>query len=453
MKKTYLFYDLETTGLNKAFDQVLQFASIRTDLDLNEIERHEFSVKLNPDIIPSPGAVIIHRIGIKAAQSGINEYDAICKIHALLNKPGTISLGYNTLGFDDEFLRFSFYRHLLPPYTHQYANDCQRMDLYPIVVLYFLYKKEALNWPKIEGKTSLKLESLNAFNQLADGQAHNAMVDVEATLSLAKCLAKYQDMWEYTQTYFDKQKDSERIFKLIREKQALFIDGKFGPKAAYQSAVYPLGFHNIYKNQSIWLSLDKAELNNCTEENFKEHVFIRNKKTAESGLLLPFKERFTKHLTHEKCSLIEENRSWVDNHPTLVKSMVDYYKNYTYPEIPNVDAQAALYINGFPSSSDQSLCRQFHQAPPAKKATIASQLSDPILKTLAVRLLGRHFPDQMTEAQQQDYTHYQSATQTPIDHRGQLRLTKQSAINEANALKLEKDLDNQQLTLLEELIA
>jgi len=41
MKKTYLFYDTETTGLNKSFDQVLQFAAIRTDLDLNEIERHE----------------------------------------------------------------------------------------------------------------------------------------------------------------------------------------------------------------------------------------------------------------------------------------------------------------------------------------------------------------------------------------------------------------------------
>ena len=40
MKKTYLFYDIETTGLNKAFDQVLQFAAIRTDRQLNEIERY-----------------------------------------------------------------------------------------------------------------------------------------------------------------------------------------------------------------------------------------------------------------------------------------------------------------------------------------------------------------------------------------------------------------------------
>ena len=37
--KYYVFYDLETTGMNPAFDQILQFAAVKTDLDLNEIER------------------------------------------------------------------------------------------------------------------------------------------------------------------------------------------------------------------------------------------------------------------------------------------------------------------------------------------------------------------------------------------------------------------------------
>ncbi|MCK5420273.1 MAG: exodeoxyribonuclease I, partial [Desulfobacterales bacterium] len=58
MKKTYLFYDIETTGLNKAFDQVLQFAAFRTDRQLNEIDRYTIKVQLRPDVIPSPGAII-----------------------------------------------------------------------------------------------------------------------------------------------------------------------------------------------------------------------------------------------------------------------------------------------------------------------------------------------------------------------------------------------------------
>src|SRR3990167_2773213 len=110
---TYLFYDLETTGLNKCFDQVLQFAAIRTDLALNEIARHHINVRLNCDVIPAPTALLAHRMKLQDIQTGQPEIDAMREIHQLMNTPGTISLGYNTLGFDDELLRFSFYRNLL----------------------------------------------------------------------------------------------------------------------------------------------------------------------------------------------------------------------------------------------------------------------------------------------------------------------------------------------------
>ncbi len=92
----YLFYDLETTGLNRAFDQVLQFAAIRTDMSFNEIDRHEIRIRLRPDVIISPYAIITHRIPIQDAVSGAPEFEATQQIHALLNKPGTISLGYNS---------------------------------------------------------------------------------------------------------------------------------------------------------------------------------------------------------------------------------------------------------------------------------------------------------------------------------------------------------------------
>jgi len=33
----FVFYDTETTGTNTAFDQILQFAAVRTDDDLGEV--------------------------------------------------------------------------------------------------------------------------------------------------------------------------------------------------------------------------------------------------------------------------------------------------------------------------------------------------------------------------------------------------------------------------------
>ncbi len=126
---TYLFYDLETTGLNPAFDQILQFAAIRVDTEFNEIERFNIRVALSPDVIPNPNALLVNRIHPTQLAVGINEYEAIIKIHGIVNTPGTISLRYNTLGLDDDFLCFAFFRHLLPPYWHQYKNECDRMGM------------------------------------------------------------------------------------------------------------------------------------------------------------------------------------------------------------------------------------------------------------------------------------------------------------------------------------
>ena len=50
--QNFVFYDLETTGISPAYDQPMQFAAIRTDLNLNEIERVEFRCRLAPHILP-----------------------------------------------------------------------------------------------------------------------------------------------------------------------------------------------------------------------------------------------------------------------------------------------------------------------------------------------------------------------------------------------------------------
>ena len=55
----YIFYDTETTGLETAFAQILQFAAIKTDENLNELERFDIRCRLQPHIVPSPGAMLV----------------------------------------------------------------------------------------------------------------------------------------------------------------------------------------------------------------------------------------------------------------------------------------------------------------------------------------------------------------------------------------------------------
>jgi exodeoxyribonuclease-1 len=58
----FVFYDTETTGTDTTFGQILQFAAILTDADLNELERFETRCRLLPYVVPAPGALLTTRV-------------------------------------------------------------------------------------------------------------------------------------------------------------------------------------------------------------------------------------------------------------------------------------------------------------------------------------------------------------------------------------------------------
>jgi exodeoxyribonuclease-1 len=460
--QTYLFYDIETTGLSKSFDQVLQFAAIRTDLNLQELERYEYKIKLNPDVIPAPRALLTHRIRVDAALKGVPEVDAIRQIHALLNEPGTISVGYNTLGFDDEFLRFSFYRNLLPPYSHQFANQCKRMDLYPITVMYHLYKNEIIIWPVIEDRLSLKLENINRANNFVQGRAHDAMVDVEITLALAKRFFQEREIWDYISNYFCKTTDTERFQKLPVELMhadqshyhGLMILGKFGAKENYQAPVLYLGESAAYKNQNLWLRLDTENLQLLAEDAIYDNTWVVRKKLGEPPFILPPAERFLKHLSPKRLALAMANRKWLQQNPVLFQKIIDYHRAFVYPIFANTDIDASLYLNGFWTDAEAEFCRQFHRAAPAEKAIMTEKLTNPKLKTLAMRLLGRNYPDSMTPPLKENFEGYlqqlnREENDSLVDFKGNKRLSAKLALQEIEAVRTAGGLDLEQQELLE----
>lgn len=444
---SYLFYDIETTGLNPCFDQVLQFAAIRTDLALNEISRHEIRIKLNPDIIPAPMAVLTHQQSIEIMQQGVNEYDGIREIHALMNTPNTISLGYNTLGFDDEFLRFSFYRNLLPPYTHQFQSGCGRMDIYPMAILYYNFKPDCLTWPEIDGKISLRLENINNANQLASGMAHDAMVDVDVTVELAKRFYQDQRMWEFCCGYFNKQDDTRRLSQLTEGINvngrhypiAYLARGKNGAKNHFLAPALNLGQHQSYKNQTLWLRLDDPNLVELSAHNAAEKTYPIRRKTAENVIVLPPKPRFQQRLTTSQCEQSELSLAWLQQHPQVLTAIREHHCQYTYPAVPNLDPDAALYQLGFASATENQAMQAFHQAAPEDKAAAASLIRCPARQTLAHRIIAKHYPHclpKQAETEFQAYLQHQftAPETTVIDYRQQPKLNHVSALNEINAL-------------------
>jgi exodeoxyribonuclease-1 len=430
----------------------LHFAAIRTDLSLKELNRYEIKIKLNPDVIPSPYALITHKMGIKEILNGTSEFEAIKQIHQWLNEPGTISLGYNTLGFDDEFLRFSFYRNLLKPYTHQFANQCQRMDIYPMTVMFFLFKNDVLKWPEIEGRPSLKLENLNGLNQFISGRSHHAMVDVEVTLELARRLMQEREMWEYLHGYFKKEIDLTRM-REVQKDVALLVSGKLGASAYYQCPVLFLGNHRSYTNQSLWLRLDTENLTQTTPDNIKENTWAINKKPGEPNFILPFKERFLQKLHKERIALLEKNKQWLAENSAILEKIADYHTNYKYPVYPETDIEARLYLDGFWSQEDDFFCQRFHTVKPTDKAKLL-QTSGSKLTGLALRILGRHYPETLQNEDAEEFTAYmqqiysKNENDIPIDFQGRKRLTAETALAEIQTIRQERKLDASDLALL-----
>ena len=465
MNRSYLFYDVETTGLNKAFDQILQFAAIRTDMSLNEMERHAISVKLRTDVIPSPRALLTNRISISNFFSGLNEYEAVLKIHHWLNQAGTISLGYNTLGFDDEVLRFSFHRNLLPPYSHQYRNNCRRMDLFPMTIIYSLYQRDVLVWPEIDGKASLKLEHLGCANHLVAGASHEAMVDVETTVELARRFFKQKKTWGYLEGYFDKETDLHRGDELPtafhsaagKHRKGMMVGGEFGPHQNYQVPVISIGTSLPYPNQTLWLRLDLPVLRETTPDSIPDTTWVIRKRLGEPAIILPPNERYWRMLGDERCAVFEENCRWLQANPDIFQRIVKYYREYRYPFIPDLDADASLYQIGFFSRADEKRCRQFHAAPLQHKADLVAQFSNPDARILAARILCRNYADSCPEKLTLEFQNFLRrvnplrAEDTLLDYRGDKRTTPAAALIDIQRLKTTGDLDSQQLRLLDDL--
>ena len=115
---TFYFYDLETSGINARAQRIMQFAGQRTDGDFNPIgEPENWLVKLTDEILPDPDAIMITGITPqKTLEEGYSEVEFIKLFLDQVCQPDTTILGYNSIRFDDEFMRATLWRNFYDPY-------------------------------------------------------------------------------------------------------------------------------------------------------------------------------------------------------------------------------------------------------------------------------------------------------------------------------------------------
>nr|WP_275944911.1 exonuclease domain-containing protein [Bradyrhizobium sp. dw_411] len=221
-------YDLETSGLNKRFDQILQFAAVRADADLNETHRFETKSRLLPHVVPSPQALLVTGHTLAEANNPFRQshYSMVCEIAKMVTSwcPGTF-LGYNSIRFDEEFLRQAFYQCLHPIFLTN-TNGNARAD-----VLNLMRAATTLH-PSImraglepDGRPTHRLGAMAAANGVPSRALHDAAADVDAMLGLCRLVrAGAPELW----STFLRFSAKPAVVDFVRDEEAFAYFDYFG---------------------------------------------------------------------------------------------------------------------------------------------------------------------------------------------------------------------------------
>ena len=213
MAASFFFYDLETSGFSPREARIMQFAGQRTDLNLNPVgEPVNFLVKITDDILPDVDATLITGITPQMTLSdGLTEAEFLREFEENIATPGTVFMGFNSIRFDDEFMRCLHYRNFYDPYEWQWQDNRSRWDLLDVVRMTRALRPQGIEWPfDIHGKPTNRLELLAALNKLEHEQAHDALSDVFATIEVARLIRNKQTkLFDYLFSMRQKDKVAE----------------------------------------------------------------------------------------------------------------------------------------------------------------------------------------------------------------------------------------------------
>lgn len=416
VKASFYWHDYETWGANPREDRPCQFAGIRTDENLDVIGKPLMTYcQPTMDFLPHPEAVLITGITPQLASAkGVVEAEFFRQIHVEFSKPSSCIVGYNNIRFDDEVTRFGFYRNFIDPYAYSWQNNNSRWDVLDLVRLTHALRPEGINWPQNSSDvTSFKLTDLTAANSIEQTGAHDALVDVRATIALAKLVKHRQPrLFDF---YFDlrhKQRVA-RLIKLSKPQILLHVSGMFPAQQGCLTPIIPLLENPLNSNEIICYNLrvNPEQFLQLDAEQIQQKLYMKTLDLAEGEQRIPLKGVHLNKspalspvntLTAEQAEKWQVNWDDINQHyqqlmsdPNLISRLTEVYSQSRSFE--EADADSALY-EGFISQQDRLRCNQLLAAKPEQLAGwSAGSFQDERLQALFFRYRARNFPQTLTE--------------------------------------------------------
>ena len=390
----------------------MQFAGQRTTLDLEPVgEPVNILVKMSDDALPSPSAINV--TGITPQQTlidGISEA-AFCKyITEEIFTPGTCALGYNTVRFDDEFMRAILWRNFYDPYEWEWKDGRSRWDMLDVVRLTRALRPEGINWPVTpDGKPTNRLELLTKENGLSHEHAHDALSDVYATIAVAGMIRdKQPELFKYLFLNRGK-KEVAKLVNLENPVPFVYTSGRYANEYNKTTVAVPIA---PSRNGNILVYDLRYNLEELladeTRESFypvvKELCLNKCPAVAPLSVLTKLDGWGKIGLSPEK---VEKNWQILNQHPEFKEQRRS--ENEEAPSFPPaLEPEGALY-DGFLNDKDRVKVEAVRNAEPAKLADFHPEFDDERLPELLLHYKGRNFPECLSEHENELYETYRLA--------------------------------------------
>jgi exodeoxyribonuclease-1 len=415
---SFLWHDYETFGARPMADRPAQFAAQRTDAELNCIgDPVVWYCSPADDVLPHPMACLITGITPQEARrKGVAEAVFAQNILDEMMQPGTCSVGYNSIRFDDTVTRNLLYRNLHDPYEREYKNGNTRWDLIDLARMYYALRPDEIQWPMHEaGKPSFRLTDLSAANDIEHEGAHDALADVRATIDLARLFRKIQPRLFDWGLSLRNQRQVMDLLDPVDPRPLLHTSAKIPASRGCTTLVLPLAVMPDRPKSVIVCDLmaDPTPLIQQPAEVIHDLVFTPAADMPEDVERLPLKAIHSNHvpMVAPAATLkgVDLQRIQLDpdrcrqHAARLIASLASirhkvaevFSTSYADSQETN-DPDLMIYSGGFFSSADRHLMKKVLAVPADKLGGHSWSFQDKRLPLMLFRYRARNYPDTLS---------------------------------------------------------
>ena len=392
-----VFYDTETTGIQKDFSQILQCGSVLTNSSLDTLDEQNIGCAPLPWVIPQPMAMITNK-KIDLFNSNISHYQMMKDLQLQWKEWSaqnpSIFITYNGHAFDEELVRRQFFWNLLEPYTTN-TNGNGRLDLMLMIHNIAAFFSDEISMPLFEGGPgiSYKLEHLAIEHGIDAGDAHDAIADCNLMIEMCKIIK--QRLPEVFESFINIS-TKPGIKSLLYSEEFLAL-GEIHRRHTFKYPVVLCGADASRPNEIVFydLSYDPEDI---LELDFTEiNKLIQSK--GRDGPLKKYKINKTipvcssKHLINSDVFDIEFSE--LQRRADLVRLDKDFQQKVSqamedrmmnFPESEHIEG--TIYSGGFPSYKDKDLMQEFHMSMDLNHLVkISRNFEDERLRVFAERII------------------------------------------------------------------